>query len=59
MNSFSASPVLTAELFISAASFPETTRVLTEASISRNVDHLRGLKTASLRGTRSSNRFRM
>src|SRR4029079_16718260 len=30
--------------FISAASFQETTRVLTEASISGKVDHLRGLK---------------
>ena len=32
------------ESFISAASFQETTRVLTEASISGKVDHLRGLK---------------
>ncbi|MEE9446471.1 MAG: DNA-directed RNA polymerase subunit beta', partial [Arenicellales bacterium] len=30
--------------FISAASFQETTRVLTEASINGKVDHLRGLK---------------
>jgi DNA-directed RNA polymerase subunit beta' len=30
--------------FISAASFQETTRVLTEASINGRVDHLRGLK---------------
>jgi DNA-directed RNA polymerase subunit beta' len=30
--------------FISAASFQETTRVLTEASIAGRVDHLRGLK---------------
>ena len=30
--------------FISAASFQETTKVLTEASISRRRDHLRGLK---------------
>src|SRR5438046_8917598 len=30
--------------FISAASFQETTRVLTEASINGAVDHLRGLK---------------
>lgn len=30
--------------FLSAASFQETTRVLTEASISGKVDHLRGLK---------------
>ena len=30
--------------FISAASFQETTRVLTEAAIQGKVDHLRGLK---------------
>jgi len=30
--------------FLAAASFQETTRVLTEASISGKVDHLRGLK---------------
>ena len=30
--------------FISAASFQETTRVLTEASVAGKVDHLRGLK---------------
>jgi DNA-directed RNA polymerase subunit beta' len=35
---------LATESFISAASFQETTRVLTEASISGKVDHLRGLK---------------
>ena len=35
---------LSTESFISAASFPETTRALTEASISGKVDHLRGLK---------------
>ena len=35
---------LSTESFISAASFQETTRVLTEASISGRVDHLRGLK---------------
>ncbi|MGI9101043.1 MAG: DNA-directed RNA polymerase subunit beta' [Terriglobales bacterium] len=35
---------LSTESFISAASFPETTRVLTEASINGSVDHLRGLK---------------
>ena len=35
---------LTTESFISAASFQETTRVLTEASINGKVDHLRGLK---------------
>jgi DNA-directed RNA polymerase subunit beta' len=35
---------LTTESFISAASFQETTRVLTEASINGKVDRLRGLK---------------
>ncbi len=35
---------LATESFISAASFQETTRVLTEASVAGKVDHLRGLK---------------
>jgi len=35
---------LATESFISAASFQETTRVLTEASVSGKVDRLRGLK---------------
>jgi DNA-directed RNA polymerase subunit beta' len=35
---------LSTDSFISAASFQETTRVLTEASISGRVDNLRGLK---------------
>jgi len=35
---------LATESFISAASFQETTRVLTEASVSGKVDSLRGLK---------------
>jgi DNA-directed RNA polymerase subunit beta' len=35
---------LSTESFISAASFQETTRVLTEAAIQGKVDHLRGLK---------------
>ena len=35
---------LSTDSFISAASFQETTRVLTEASISGKVNHLRGLK---------------
>jgi DNA-directed RNA polymerase subunit beta' len=35
---------LNTESYFSAASFQETTRVLTEASISGKVDHLRGLK---------------
>ena len=32
------------ESFISAASFQETTRILAEAAISGQVDHLYGLK---------------
>lgn len=36
--------------FISAASFQETTRVLTEASITGKIDHLRGLKENVLVG---------
>ena len=36
--------LLSTDSFISAASFQETTRVLTEASISGKVDYLRGLK---------------
>jgi len=35
---------LSTESFISAASFQETTRVLTEAAIAGRVDYLRGLK---------------
>jgi len=35
---------LTTESFISAASFQETTRVLTDAAVTSKVDHLRGLK---------------
>jgi DNA-directed RNA polymerase subunit beta' len=35
---------LTTESFISAASFQETTRVLTEAAASGKIDHLTGLK---------------
>jgi len=35
---------LSTDSFISAASFQETTRVLTEAAIAGRVDHLRGLK---------------
>ena len=35
---------LNTESYFSAASFQETTRVLTEASISGKIDHLRGLK---------------
>ena len=35
---------LTTESFISAASFQETTRVLTNASVNGKIDHLRGLK---------------
>jgi DNA-directed RNA polymerase subunit beta' len=35
---------LATESFISAASFQETTRVLTEAAVTGKQDHLRGLK---------------
>jgi DNA-directed RNA polymerase subunit beta' len=35
---------LNTDSFLSAASFQETTRVLTEASIDGSVDYLRGLK---------------
>ena len=35
---------LRTDSFISAASFQETTRVLTEAAVQGKVDHLRGLK---------------
>ena len=35
---------LSTQSFISAASFQETTRILTEASIRGSVDYLRGLK---------------
>ncbi len=41
---------LSTESFISAASFQETTRVLTEASISGRVDYLRGLKENVIMG---------
>jgi DNA-directed RNA polymerase subunit beta' len=35
---------LSSDSFISAASFQETTRILTEAAVSGQIDHLRGLK---------------
>ena len=35
---------LSTESFLSAASFQETTRVLTEAAISGKADHLKGIK---------------
>ncbi len=41
---------LSTESFISAASFQETTKVLTEASIWGKVDHLRGLKENVIMG---------
>ncbi|MCG6912048.1 MAG: DNA-directed RNA polymerase subunit beta' [Deltaproteobacteria bacterium] len=41
---------LSTESFISAASFQETTKVLTEASIHGAVDHLRGLKENVIMG---------
>jgi DNA-directed RNA polymerase subunit beta' len=41
---------LSTDSFISAASFQETTKVLTEASISGSVDHLKGLKENVIMG---------
>jgi len=41
---------LSTESFISASSFQETTKVLTEAAISGKVDHLRGLKENVIMG---------
>jgi len=45
---------LSTDSFISAASFQETTRVLTEAAISGKVDHLRGLKENVITNSPSS-----
>ena len=44
MKQFKEKASLSTESFISAASFQETTKVLTEASISGKTDILRGLK---------------
>jgi DNA-directed RNA polymerase subunit beta' len=41
---------LSTESFISAASFQETTKVLSEASIAGKVDHLKGLKENVIMG---------
>jgi len=41
---------LSTDSFISAASFQETTRVLTEVSVSGKVDHLKGLKENVIMG---------
>jgi DNA-directed RNA polymerase subunit beta' len=41
---------LSTESFISAASFQETTKVLSEATIAGKVDHLRGLKENVIMG---------
>ena len=41
---------LSTESFISASSFQETTKVLTEAAISGKVDYLRGLKENVIMG---------
>src|SRR4028118_93305 len=41
---------LSTDSFISAASFQETTRVLTEAAISGRIDYLRGLKENVIMG---------
>ena len=42
--------VIASESFLSAASFQETTKVLTEAAIKGKIDHLRGLKENVLVG---------
>ena len=42
--------VIASESFLSAASFQETTKVLTEAAIKGKIDHLRGLKENVLLG---------
>ena len=47
---------LSTDSFISAASFQETTRVLTEAAISGKVDYLRGLKENVIMGRLDSRR---
>ncbi|MDU0459375.1 MAG: DNA-directed RNA polymerase subunit beta', partial [Geobacteraceae bacterium] len=41
---------LSTESFISAASFQETTKVLTQAAIEGKIDHLRGLKENVIMG---------
>jgi len=41
---------LSTESFISAASFQETTKVLSEASVASKVDHLKGLKENVIMG---------
>jgi DNA-directed RNA polymerase subunit beta' len=41
---------LSTESFISASSFQETTKVLTEAAVAGKVDHLRGLKENVIMG---------
>jgi DNA-directed RNA polymerase subunit beta' len=41
---------LSTDSFISAASFQETTKVLTQAAIEGKVDHLRGLKENVIMG---------
>jgi DNA-directed RNA polymerase subunit beta' len=41
---------LSTESFISASSFQETTKVLTEAAINGKTDHLRGLKENVIMG---------
>ncbi|MFP4598566.1 MAG: hypothetical protein ACLFVJ_09965, partial [Persicimonas sp.] len=41
---------LSTESFISASSFQETTKVLTEAALASKIDHLRGLKENVIMG---------
>ena len=49
---------LSTESFISASSFQETTKVLTEAAISGKVDYLRGLKENVIMGRLDPGRHR-
>jgi DNA-directed RNA polymerase subunit beta' len=49
---------LSTDSFISAASFQETTRVLTEAAINGKVDYLRGLEGERHHGPADSRRYR-
>ena len=47
---FTSKAALDTESFLSAASFQETTRILTDAAIKGKVDHLHGLKENVITG---------
>ena len=49
---------LSTDSFISAASFQETTKVLTEAAINSKVDHLKGLERERNYGTSNTSWYR-